>query len=128
MANTTTREIIAAHWAYANQTDWHSFSQLLADDLYYEVPQTREYLHGGHAYLDMFKTWPGPWQVEIKELICEADKAISVIDFHSQGEIQRGLSIFRVQNGKICKVTDYWPEAYEPPQRLCAYMQRHPAP
>lgn len=128
MADTTTREIIAAHWAYANQTDWQSFSQLLADDLYYEVPQTREYLQGGPAYLDMFKTWPGPWQVEIKELICEADKAISVIDFHSQGETQRGLSVFQLQDGKICKVTDYWPEAYEPPQRVCVYMQRHPAP
>lgn len=128
MSGLSTAEIIAQHWDYANQGDWQKFKDLLADDLYYEVPQTREYLHGAIAYLDLFQTWPGPWRAEIKEVICETNKAISIIDFHSQTEIMRGLSIFYLQNGKITQVTDYWPEEYEPPQRHSSYLKRHPQP
>jgi hypothetical protein len=94
--------------------------------LLYEVPQTREYVEGGHGYLEMFSTWPGDWKASIKHLVCEESKAVCVIDFAVGAESMTGISIFEVNDGVIAGVTDYWPEPYEPPPRATPLMKRRP--
>jgi hypothetical protein len=75
----------------------------------------------------MFATWPGNWQAVVKQLVADGRTAVSIIDFKVQGETMTGISIFDVQDGKIVRVTDYWPEPYEPPPRISSQMKRHPA-
>jgi len=120
----STRQLILQHWSLANQRRWREFELLLAPDLYYEAPQTREYIESGFGYFEMFKTWPGDWKATIKQLICEDDKAISIIDFAVGDERMTGISIFQIRDGLICKVTDYWPDPYEPPPRATEHMKR----
>lgn len=121
-----TRSLIEAHWSFANARDWSAFARLLHPGLLYEAPQTREYIEGGPGYLDMFSTWPGDWKASIKQLICEEAKAITVIDFAVGGEVMTGISIFELDGGLITKVTDYWPEPYEPAPRASPHMKRRP--
>ena len=120
----TTREIIHRHWELANSRRWQEFATLLAPDLYYEVPQTQEYIETGLGYLEMFKTWPGNWIASIKQLVCDGDNAVCIIDFHVDESTMTGISIFALREGRISKVTDYWPAPYEPPPRATQYMQR----
>lgn len=120
-----TRAIIEAHWATANARDWNAFAALLDADLAYDVPQTRERIAGGAGYLDMFRTWPGDWRAEIRELVCEPEAAVCVIDFVVGDEVMTGISIFRLAQGRICRVTDYWPAPYEPPPRASPHLQRY---
>ena len=124
--NTKTREIILQHWACANRRDWIGFGELLDPGLLYQVPQTREYIDSGAGYLDMFCTWPGDWKAIIKTLICEDSKAVCIIDFVIDTDVEVGVSVFELANGRIVAVTDYWPETYEPPPRRSAYMKRRP--
>ncbi len=49
-----TRALIQKHWDLANGRQWAEFRTLLADDLAYEVPQTREYIDSGQGYFEMF--------------------------------------------------------------------------
>lgn len=121
-----TRSLIVRHWELANERRWDEFGQLLHPDLLYEVPQTREYIQSGDGYLEMFKTWPGPWVAKIKHLVCEASKAVCVIEFVVGAETMTGISIFELQDGVISKVVDYWPEPYEPPPRSTPHMKRRP--
>ena len=92
--HTSTRAIIEAHWNSANARDWFRFETLLDPALQYEVPQTREYVEGGAGYLDMFRTWPGAWTVQIRTLICEAERGVCVIDFIVGNDVTTGISIF----------------------------------
>lgn len=39
-------EVVTAYWAAANARDWGSFRDLLAEDVVYEGPQTRERVRG----------------------------------------------------------------------------------
>jgi hypothetical protein len=123
----TTCHLIEQHWDLSNRRDWSAFAKLLAPELRYEVPQTREYIESGAGYLDMFCTWPGDWQVQIKQLVCEGSRAISIIDFKLGAEVMTGISSFEVQSGLIVAVTDYWPEPYEPPARVSTHMKRRKA-
>ena len=123
----STRALILQHWSLANERRWAEFERLLAPDLYYEAPQTREYIESGIGYFEMFRTWPGNWKATIKQLICEDDTAMSIIDFDVGDERMTGISIFQISNGLICRVTDYWPDPYEPAPRATAHLKRRPS-
>jgi SnoaL-like domain len=120
------RTVIAQHWKAANERDWSAFERLLDPALRYEVPQTREYIDSGEGYLDMFRAWPGEWSATIKELVCEKSAAICIIDFHVGSETMTGISHFKLSDQRIVAVTDYWPEAYEPPKRETKHLKRLP--
>lgn len=121
-----TRSLILQHWDLANTRRWSEFGQLLHPGLLYEVPQTREYIESGPGYLEMFRTWPGHWSAHIKHLVCDESKAICVIDFIVGDETMTGISIFELRAGLISRVTDYWPEAYDPPPRSTPHLKRRP--
>jgi predicted ester cyclase len=121
-----TREIIEAHWRSANGRDWDTFAALLDPDLVYEVPQTRERARGAAGYRDVFCTWPGDWRADIQELVCEPTAAVCRVDFVVDGTTMTGISFFRLSAaGLITRVTDYWPEPYEPPPRASRFMERY---
>ncbi len=122
--NTQSCDIILRHWSCANGRDWEGFAALLDPDLRYEVPQTCEYIESGAGYLDMFRTWPGAWQATIKTLVCEDAKAVCIIEFIIGTDVEMGISVFEIANGKIVAVTDYWPATYEPPTRQSAHLKR----
>lgn len=120
----STRTLIEQHWHLANTRQWSAFAALLHPALAYEVPQTREYIDSGEGYLAMFSTWPGDWRAVITQLVCEAHKAVCVIDFIDGSETVTGISIFELADGLITRVTDYWPEPYDPPPRATSHMKR----
>ena len=66
---------------------------------------------------------------EVRDLIVEGDNAVSRIEFLLGGETMTGITFFRLSPaGRIARVTDYWPDPYEPPPRASRFMQRLPAP
>ena len=48
---THAHEVVAAYWAAAEARDWEAFGALLADDVLYRGPQTREQVRGRDAYI-----------------------------------------------------------------------------
>jgi len=124
---TDTRALIQRHWALANARQWDEFARLLAPDLQYDVPQTREYIESGPGYLEMFRTWPGDWRATVTQLVCDGDKAVCVIDFDVDAQRMTGISVFELRAGLVARVTDYWPEPYEPPPRATPVLKRRPA-
>lgn len=119
-----TKTLIQSHWSSANARNWEAFAALLAPQLRYDVPQTREYIEGAHGYLDMFRSWPGAWQATVKSLVAEDSKAVCIVDFVVESDTITGISVFEVEAGRIVKVVDYWPERYEPPPRASKPMKR----
>ena len=45
-AMTNAHEVVAAYWAAAEARDWKAFGALLADDVTYRGPQTKEQVRG----------------------------------------------------------------------------------
>lgn len=119
-----TRALVKRHWDTANQRSWTEFSFLLHPNLRYELPQTREYIESGLGYLEMFRTWPGDWHGTVRQLVCEDHKAVCFVDFTVGGQVTTGISIFEFEDNKIVRVTDYWPDPYEPPARHTPHMKR----
>lgn len=121
-------EIVNAYWAAANARDWEAFAQLLAEDIVYEGPQTRERVRGAANYVRFnVEGFPGPWQLEVVQIIGEGQHAASWIDFtYSDGSTQPGLCFFEINDaGKISHISDFWPDPYELPRQREHLVERY---
>jgi ketosteroid isomerase-like protein len=119
------QHLVETYWRLANARDWDGFGALCAPDVVYEVPQTRERVRGRTPYVEFNRTWPGDWRAEVRNVIAQDDRAVSVIAFHVDGSTETGITFFEFQQGLISRLTDHWPEAYEPPARMTQVIERY---
>ncbi|UBU12380.1 GNAT family N-acetyltransferase [Nonomuraea gerenzanensis] len=108
----------AAH-AYvesAERRDWESFAALLAEDVVYEMPQTRERIRGKAAFVQFNMDYPGDWHLEVRRIVADGRRAAAWLAARVGDERQDACVWFEFSGaGLISRVTDFWPEPYEPP-------------
>jgi ketosteroid isomerase-like protein len=121
-------EIVNAYWAAANNREWAAFERLLADDVVYEGPQTRERVRGAPNYVRFnVEGFPGDWHLRVVRVVGEGQHAASWIEFTTaDGASQPGLCFFDLSDdGKIVRITDFWPDPYELPEQRAHLVERY---
>jgi ketosteroid isomerase-like protein len=125
MARSSSRSVVEACWAAADARDWSAFSELLADDVVYELPQTRERVRGRDAYVRFNAEYPGDWHVHVERIVGDERHAASWTRFDVDGSKAPGLCFFDVDEaGRIARITDFWPEPYESPPGRAHLVER----
>lgn len=118
-------QLIERYYHALNLKDWASFAATLADEVLYEVPQTREQVRGLAAYLDFNQTFPGEWTIEVVRIITDDERGCGQVNFNLDGQEMVGITFFEFKDGKIQHLTDFWPENYEPPTRASRFVERY---
>jgi hypothetical protein len=113
--------------AAAEARDWTRFADLLAEHLVYEAPQTRERVRGRAAYLRFnIEGFPGDWHLTVERIVGEDRHAASWIQFSGEGGTQPGLCFFELgDDGRIARITDFWPDPYELPAGRAHLVERY---
>jgi SnoaL-like protein len=125
---TSAHEVVAAYWAAAEARDWEAFAALLADDVVYRGPQTREQVRGRDAYVRFnVEGFDYDWHVTVQRIVGEDRHAASWIDITSRsGGTQPGLCFFQLDDaGLIADITDFWPDPYELPANRAHLVERY---
>ena len=87
--------MIAAYWAAAEARDWDAFGALLADDVIYRGPQTREQVRGRDPYIRFnVEGFPGDWHLTVQRITGEGRDAASWVEFTGPDGTQPGLCFF----------------------------------
>src|SRR6185437_14862474 len=122
-----TRPSIPAYWAAAEARDWEAFGALLADDVVYHGPQTREQVRGRDPYIRFnVEGFPYDWHLTVQQIIGEGQHVASWIEFTGAEGTQPGLCFFELaDDGKIALITDFWPEPYELPASRAHLVERY---
>jgi hypothetical protein len=110
-------QVVADYWAAAEARDWGAFGALLAEDVVYEAPQTRERVSGREAYIRFnAEGFPGDWHLAVQRIVSQDRTAVTMIEFSEAGASQTGLCFFDLDGAdRIVRITDFWPDPYEPP-------------
>ena len=110
-------DAVAAYWEAADAREWARFAELLADDVVYELPQTRERVRGRDAYLRFnAEGFPGEWRIAVERIVGGEHGAVSLVRLTEPSGAQLAVTFFEMDGaGRIARITDYWPEPYEPP-------------
>jgi FHA domain/SnoaL-like domain len=75
---TSAHEVVAAYWASAEARDWDAFGALLADDVIYRGPQTREQVRGRAPYIRFnVEGFPYDWHLTVQRIVGEGQRAAS---------------------------------------------------
>lgn len=117
--------LLEQYYRALNLKDWASFAATLAEEVLYEVPQTRERVRGLAAYLDFNQTFPGDWTIEVVRIIADDERGCGQVNFRVDGQEMVGITFFEFQEGKIQHLTDFWPENYEPSARASRFVERY---
>lgn len=123
----TAHEVVAAYWAAAEARDWEAFRALLADDVVYRGPQTREQVRGRDAYVRFnAEGFSYDWHIAVRQIVGEHRHAASWIEFTRPEGTQPGLCFFDLgDDGRITQITDFWPEPYELPASRAHLVERY---
>src|SRR5205823_3652332 len=122
-----TRDVVAAYWAAAEARNWDVFGALVADDVFYELPQTGERVQGREAYVRFnSEGFPGEWHVIIDRIVVGERDAVSLVRFTDTNGSQTGLCFFELDHdGLITSIRDFWPEPYAPPAERARLVERY---
>ncbi len=82
----------------------------------YEMPQSRERIRGKSAFLQFNMEYPGDWHLQVRQVVADGRQAAALIDARVGAERQDACVWFEISDqGLISRITDYWPEPYDPP-------------
>jgi ketosteroid isomerase-like protein len=96
--------------------DWEAAAGLLADDVVYRLPQTRERVVGRDALITFMSSYPGDWHLAVARVVATDSEVAVVVDTRLGEEPAQNLALFEVNaDGLITAMTDYWPESYDRP-------------
>jgi hypothetical protein len=115
---------IETYFQTLNARDWMGFAAILHEQVLYELPQTRERVRGREAYLDFNITFPGDWTIEVSRVIADNVRGAAEMILRVDSQIMPALVFFEFTDDLIARVTDYWPESYEPPVRVSKFVER----
>jgi hypothetical protein len=120
-------EVVAAYWAAAEARDWEAFGALLADDVVYRGPQTREQVRGRDPYVRFnVEGFTYDWHLTVQRIVGEGQHAASWIEFTGPEGTQPGLCFFDLaDDGKIAAITDFWPDPYDLPASRAHLVDRY---
>ncbi|MEU1347951.1 nuclear transport factor 2 family protein [Streptomyces sp. NPDC005786] len=112
------RATVERYWTAADLRDWDTFERTLADDVLYDLPQTRERIRGKERYMAFNREYPGDWRVRVERIVADRDgRQVAVRTlFTDGGQESHAVHFFTFDaRGRISGITDFWPEPYEPP-------------
>jgi ketosteroid isomerase-like protein len=108
--------VAGRYWAALEARDWASFGDLLAGNVVYELPQTRERIRGRSAYVQFNQEYPGEWHATVERLTGSGRHAATWTSFTVDGRAETGLTFLDLDDrGRVAHITDFWPEPYEAP-------------
>ncbi|MDF6043909.1 nuclear transport factor 2 family protein [Streptomyces sp. JH14] len=112
------RATVETYWTAADERDWATFATTLAEEVLYDLPQTRERIRGRERYLQFNREYPGDWRVRVERIVADRDgRQVAVRTLFAVGpEEMHAIHFFTGdEQGRIVEITDFWPEPYEPP-------------
>jgi len=97
--------------------DFASVADVLAEDFVLEWPQSKERIRGPQNFVRMNMEYPshGRWTFEIHRLVGGAQEVVSDVSISDGVQQARAISFFTVADGRITRLTEYWPEPYAAP-------------
>ncbi|MGH3863984.1 nuclear transport factor 2 family protein [Actinokineospora sp.] len=121
-----TRAVVRQYFERMGEREWAGFGDLLAVDVRYELPQTNELITGRERLVQFNQEYPGDWSFEVTRLIADGTTAAGSMNFKVGTEEMVALVYFEVADGLITRITDFWPEQYEPPAGREHLVERSP--
>ena len=106
--------VVREFWRLMAGNDFDAVAAVLAPSFVLEWPQSKERIRGAERFARMNRDYVahGPWQFAIRRLVGQGGEAVSEVDIGDGVQNATAISFFSVEDGKIVRLVEYWPEAF----------------
>ena len=112
-------------WKSFNRRDFEAARNLIHPEFVCLWPSTRERIVGPDNFIAVNQNYPGNWQITIERVLAAGDQVVSEVTVEIDGRQEPAVSFFELREGKIIKLTEYWPIPYEPPVWRSRWVARY---
>ncbi|SDB85887.1 nuclear transport factor 2 family protein [Paraburkholderia lycopersici] len=110
----TNSDVVREVWSAIERRDWDVLRSLCDERCIYTLPQSGErYSRDGFVRLN--REYPGEWHVNVQSLIGCETWVVTEVTVSFRDRIDTGVSLFRVDSGRVVEIREYWPEPFEVP-------------
>ena len=113
-------EVVRRFWELMATNDFYSVGAVLSDEFVLEWPQSRERIRGQNRFAQMNAEYPsnGPWMFTVNRVVGSDSEVVTDVSVTDGVQNARAISFFSVENGRITRLVEFWPELYmAPPNR-----------
>lgn len=117
--------IATEFWKRMNTNDWRFAASLFADNFEIVWPQSSEKIGSVENFVAINANYPAKdaWVFEVVRIVGENAVAMTetrISDGHTEA---LALSIFECRDGRILRLTEYWPDTYPAPEWRAQWVQ-----
>jgi hypothetical protein len=104
--------------------DFDVMNEVFADDAVLEYPQPGERIRGRANIRAVEENYPALPMVTIRRKLVVGDLAVVESDLDYQGKPYQEVSTFEFRDGKVVRLTQYFPEPFEAPASRARWVER----
>jgi hypothetical protein len=111
-------ELILEYWRCFDQADFRSAMKLMEPHCKVLFPNTGERFDHAELFIRMNEAYPGRWRASVERVERCENLVITAVRVSSPETLQSfyAVTFFRLQNGKIYEIVEYWGENGTPPE------------
>lgn len=120
------KKIVEDFWTAMQSNDFRSVGEFLHDDFVLEWPQSGERIRGRANFVAVNENYPtqGRWQFTIHRILAEDNEVVSDIEVTDGVIAGRAITFSIVQDGKIIRQVEFWPDPFEAPAWRASWVER----
>ena len=96
--------------------DFNSVKDVLSNDFVMEWPQSKERIRGADNFAQMNSDYPtkDKWTFRINRILAQGNEVVTQVSLTDREQSAEPVSFFTIEQGKITKLMEYWPDPFEP--------------
>jgi hypothetical protein len=111
----TMADTVRSFWEMIRAKEWEKLHDLLHEGFRAEFPQSGEWFTR-QQFVSMNRSYPGEWSIRLRDLYQCEQCVVTEVEVAIDGRTDRGISFFRVENGKVIHLREFWPEPFSIPE------------
>jgi ketosteroid isomerase-like protein len=123
MENQVILDRLYDHVWIGEDPDFSVMDEVFADDAVLEYPQSGERVRGRANIRAVEESYPALPKVTIRRKVVVGDLGVVESDLDYQGKPYQEVSIFDFQDGKIVRLSQYFPEPFEAPESRARWVE-----
>jgi limonene-1,2-epoxide hydrolase len=122
----TSKQIVQGFWAAMQTNNFRAAAEFLHDDYLLEWPQSGEQIRGRSSFVAINEHYPahGRWEFTIRRLVAEGNEVVSEVSVTDSVIQARAITFSTVQDGKIFRQTEFWPDPFDPPVWRAQWVEK----
>ena len=108
--------VVREFWRLMATNDFPAVKAVLAEAFVLEWPQSKERIRGADTFARMNAEYQahGPWSFQVNRLLAAGNEVVTQVSVSDGVQRAEPISFFTVEQGRITRLVEYWPDPTEP--------------